>query len=153
VTVSFDSNILVYALAERDADPQHGIAVDLVERACGGRPVVLVLQVLAELYSVATRKYRTASDDALGYIQDLRLVLPVHAAEAVDLDRAVAAEQKHALSFWDALLWATAQRVGVRHLLTEDFQDGRTLGGVTFVNPFEPRNQALIDRELPPITP
>jgi predicted nucleic acid-binding protein len=33
-----------------------------------------------------------------------------------------------------------------RLLLSEDFQDGRTLGQVTFVDPFEPRNSALLDQ-------
>ena len=30
--------------------------------------------------------------------------------------------------------------------------DGRTLGGVTFVNPFAPANDALVDRILPPVS-
>jgi predicted nucleic acid-binding protein len=47
------------------------------------------------------------------------------------------------------MLWATADRVGVRYLLTEDFQDGRVLGGVTFVNPFEGGNEALFAKILP----
>lgn len=66
------------------------------------------------------------------------------------LDRAMGEGTQHRLSFWDALLWATADGAGVRYLLTEDYQDGRTLGEVTFVIPFEPRNQPLLDRELPP---
>jgi predicted nucleic acid-binding protein len=53
------------------------------------------------------------------------------------------------MSFWDALLWATADRIGVRHLLTEDFQDGRMLGGVTFVNPFNGANARLLAEILP----
>ena len=42
----------------------------------------------------------------------------------------------HRLAFWDAMLWASAQRAGVKHLFTEDFQDGFVLQGVTFVNAF-----------------
>jgi len=34
------------------------------------------------------------------------------------------------------MLWASAQRAGVRHLLIEGFQDGFALKGVTFINPF-----------------
>jgi predicted nucleic acid-binding protein len=47
------------------------------------------------------------------------------------------------------MLWASAQRAGVRHLLSEDFQDGVELEGVVFVNPFEPSNDELIDQILP----
>jgi hypothetical protein len=37
----------------------------------------------------------------------------------------------------------------VRYLLTEDFQDGRTLGGVTFVDPFQGENGRLLAQILP----
>jgi predicted nucleic acid-binding protein len=45
---------------------------------------------------------------------------------------------------------ATAERVGLSYLLTEDLQDGRRLGNLTIVNPFRPENSRLIDRILPP---
>jgi hypothetical protein len=35
---------------------------------------------------------------------------------------------KHQLAFWDAMLWASVQRAGTRHLLSEDFQDGIRIG-------------------------
>ena len=67
-----------------------------------------------------------------------------------DLSAALDAVKKHRLAFWDAMLWAAAQRAGVRHLLTEDLQDGFELEGVRFVNPFEPANDRLVDEILPP---
>ena len=67
-----------------------------------------------------------------------------------DLSAALDAVKKHRLAFWDAMLWAAAQRAGVRHLLTEDLQDGFELAGVRFVNPFEAANDRLIDEILPP---
>jgi predicted nucleic acid-binding protein len=76
-------------------------------------------------------------------------VLPVEAAVAEDLPAALAAAKEHRIAFWDAMLWAASRRLGVRHLFSEDMQDGRDLQGVRFVNPFEPRNDALIDRILP----
>jgi predicted nucleic acid-binding protein len=48
------------------------------------------------------------------------------------------------------MLWASAQRAGVRCLLTEDLQDGFILQGVKFVNPFKRANDLLIDEVLPP---
>jgi len=47
------------------------------------------------------------------------------------------------------MLWAAAQHAGVRHLLTENLQDGFALQGVRFVNPFERANDRLIDEILP----
>ena len=46
------------------------------------------------------------------------------------------------------MLWATADRVGVRFLLSEDFQVRRKLGGVTFLELFNPANSVLLEREL-----
>ena len=40
------------------------------------------------------------------------------------------------MSFWDSLIWAVAKEGGVPYLLTEDLDDGATLEGVRFVNPF-----------------
>jgi predicted nucleic acid-binding protein len=53
------------------------------------------------------------------------------------------------LAFWDAMLWASAQRAGVSRMLTEYLQDGFTLQDVTFINPFKRENNALIDKLLP----
>lgn len=56
--------------------------------------------------------------------------------------RGLDAMTRHGLSFWDALIWAaTAEnRIGV--IDTEDFQAGRTIDGVLFVNPFLPDDSA-----------
>ena len=54
------------------------------------------------------------------------------------------------ISFWDAMLWGAAQQAGVRHLFTEDLQDGFELAGVRFVDPFEAANNRLIDEVPPP---
>ena len=75
--------------------------------------------------------------------------IPVQAADDSDLSAALEAVRAHRLAFWDAMLWACAQRVGVRHLLTEDMQDGFVLQGVAFVNPFKRENDQLINKLLP----
>ena len=75
-------------------------------------------------------------------------MLAVHGADVQDFDRATRSD-RHGLSFWDALLWATADRIGVRYLLTEDFQDARVLGGVTFLDPFRDGNERLLAEILP----
>ena len=43
---------------------------------------------------------------------------------------------RHGLSFWDALIWSAAVECSVGIIYSEDFQDGRELEGVRFVNPF-----------------
>jgi predicted nucleic acid-binding protein len=51
-------------------------------------------------------------------------VQPVQGTEDDDLSTALDAVKNNQLAFWAAMLWAAAQRVGVRHLVTEDLQDG-----------------------------
>ena len=49
---------------------------------------------------------------------------------------ALGAVEQHHLSFWDALIWATARDAAVSVVFSEDFQHGRELDGVRFVDPF-----------------
>lgn len=57
--------------------------------------------------------------------------------------RALDAMSRHGLSFWDALIWAAAAENGAKVIYTEDFQDGRDIEGVQFVNPFLPDTQPM----------
>jgi len=147
--VSFDTNVLVYATASI-ADAKVVRARDLIARAMRAASSVLLLQTLAEFSDVALRKARIPVDDIRRTIDAWRAVLPVQAADNGDLLAALEAVRAHRLAFWDAMLWASARRAGVRHLLTEDMQDGFTLQGVTFIDPFKRENDQLIDNVLPP---
>jgi predicted nucleic acid-binding protein len=148
VTICFDTNVLAYAI-DATAGRRHGQAAEIVRAVTHSGRAVLILQTAAEFYAVATRKLETTPQDARAFLARLRAVLPVHGSAEPDLDKAMVATEHHGMSFWDAMLWATADRVGVRYLLTEDFQDGRTLGGVTFVDPFKSGNAGLLTEILP----
>jgi predicted nucleic acid-binding protein len=147
--ISFDTNVLVYATAAI-SDVKVVRARDLIARAMRAASSVLLLQTLAEFSSVAIRKARIPVQDVRRTIDAWRAVLPVQAADESDLLAALEAVRAHRLAFWDAMLWASAQRAGVRHLITEDLQDGFALRGVTFINPFKRENDQLIDVVLPP---
>ena len=125
-------------------------ARDLIARAMRAASSILLLQTLAEFGNVAIRKARIPVEDIRTTVDAWRAVLPVQAADNSDLSAALEAVRAHRLAFWDAMLWASAQRAGVRHLLTEDMQDGFTLQGVTFIDPFKRQNDQLIDDVLPP---
>ncbi len=149
--ISFDTNVLVYATAAL-ADDRVSRAQDLLARAMRATTAttsILLLQSLAEFSHVAIRKARIPANSVKTTIEAWLAVLPVQSADDSDLLRALEAVQAHRLPFWDAMLWASAQRAGVRHMLSEDFQDGFDLHGVTFINPFNPENNRLIDKLLP----
>jgi hypothetical protein len=65
------------------------------------------------------------------------------------LDEAMRGHASHGLQLWDAMLSATAERAGCRLVLTENFQDGRSLERVLFADPFDAENARLLDRAFP----
>ena len=147
--VSFDTNILIYATTSV-LDAKVLRSRDLIARAMRVGWTILMLQTLAEFANVAIRKAGIPIQDIRRTIDAWRAVLPIQAADDSDLAAALEAVRTHRLPFWDAMLLASAQRAGVRCLLTEDLQDGFILQGVRFVNPFKRANDRLIDEFLPP---
>jgi predicted nucleic acid-binding protein len=127
--VTFDTNLLlVYATASR-TDTKVMRARELVGRGMRAASSVLLLQTLAEFSNVALRKARIPVGDIRRIIDAWLAVLPIQAADDSDLMVALEVVRAHRMSFWDAMLWASARRAGVRHLLTEDLQDGFCVAG------------------------
>jgi predicted nucleic acid-binding protein len=141
--IAFDANVLVYA-SDPAAEDKHRLASAAIGQAILDGSLFLPLQVLGEFANVALRK--------LGHTPQVidELVLAWSAGARLDgyglgdVRRALQANQDHDLPFWDALVWAVCDRCGATTLATEDFQDGRRLGSVMFLNPFNPANAARL---------
>lgn len=125
----FDTNILVYATT---SDAKKLQAADCLKR--GG---IASVQVLNEFVHVARRKLRhdwPQIEFALGQFRDsLDDVVPVTLSTHIG---AVSLARDHGLSFYDALIVASAIEAGCDTLYSEDMQHGRTIGGLAVVNPF-----------------
>jgi predicted nucleic acid-binding protein len=134
--LTFDSNILIYA-ADRDAGSRHAAAGRLVARAARA-DCVLTLQALAEFFAVATRKKGVSTASAMAFVGGWQMVFRTVSATPETLRAAMHAVRDHRIGFWDAMLWAVAREAGCAYLLSENFQSGRALEGVTFVNPLAP---------------
>jgi predicted nucleic acid-binding protein len=145
--ISFDSNILVYA-ADREAGERHVAAGDLVERSIRRGNCIQTLQSFCEFFNVVTRKSGIEAGAAAAFVDGWRAVMLVEAATPADLGEAMRAVSVHRIGFWDAILWATARRAGVRILFSEDFQDGQTIEGVRILNPFAAHNAMRIEQTL-----
>lgn len=140
---TLDTNLLIYALAKQD-DAKHRTARKLVQQA-REHDCIITLQVLGEMFRALTGKLRHPVAEAMAAVDEWRGAVPIVAADEACLVDAMDAVARHRLSFWDAMLWATAKRAGCRLLLSEDGDDGRLLGGVTLVNPFaSPRAPLLV---------
>ena len=131
---TLDTNILFYSLDPNDAVKQQRArqVLALVREGRG----FLALQTLGELCNSTSRRRSDLAAGAHRFARFAEEVSTIVVAEPKDLPEALTAHQAHGLQFWDAMLWATARRNGCNVLLSEDFQDGRTLSGVTFRNPF-----------------
>lgn len=131
-----DTNVLVYARdgSEPDKQPRAHEWMASLWREREGR---LSFQVLQEYYVTVTRKLSPGIDreEAQADVRDLLAWRPV-GVDGPTLEAAWATERRFGLSFWDALIVASAQGAGCTSLLTEDLAHGRELDGVRVVNPF-----------------
>lgn len=132
--LTLDTNILIYAI-DRDAKEKHERAISIIDQAIQ-LDCVLTLQSLCEFYSAATRKKYAAHEEVSAFIKELMVVFPVITSSSKTLSLALKAIEGNGLSFWDALLWATAKENGCSLIISEDFQDRFILGGVKIKNPF-----------------
>ncbi len=125
----FDTNILVYTTTSDRRKQQAA--------ACLSRGGVASVQVLNEFVHVARRKLRTdwpLIELALGHFRaSLHDILPITLETH---DSAVALARDHGISFYDALIVASAIEAGCDVLYSEDMQHGRRIGGLAIVNPF-----------------
>jgi predicted nucleic acid-binding protein len=129
-----DTNVLVYA-NDSAAGGKYYVASELVERLSLDRKGVVSTQVLAEMYSVLTRKLRIQAEEAENILQSLEH-WPLHQPDHASLIRASQLHRRYQVPWWDALLINSAIELGCSTLWTEDLSDGQQFGPVTIRNPF-----------------
>ncbi len=132
---SLDANVFFYAIDANDPR-RHGRAAEIVERAAVEHDCVIALQAFCEFFAAATRKDGMTIAEAGAQVTDWQTLYTIAYPGPGSLQQAINAVAQHNLSFWDAMLWSVVKDAGVTVLLSEDFQDGRELGGVWFRNPF-----------------
>jgi predicted nucleic acid-binding protein len=134
--VFVDTNILLYA---RDAaEPaKQPVAAEWLAWLWGERLGRISTQVLSEYYVNVTRKLKPGLAPAHAW-EDVTALMAWR-PQVIDTDmlrQARDIERDWKLGWWDSLIVAAAQAQGCAMLLTEDFQAGAVIGGVTIRNPF-----------------
>ena len=131
-----DSNILIYA-HNADAGEKHRVAGALLRDLWEARDGRLSTQVLQEFYVNVTRKIKhpLPRAEAREIIRNYALWVE-HPTTATTVARASELEELAQLSFWDALIVASAEAHGAHELISEDLQHGQTIAGVRVRNPF-----------------
>lgn len=133
---TLDTNILIYSVDRRVAWKQD-VALDIIKRArlldCW-----LTLQAVSEFYSVATRKRFVDMQRAAELAGAWLSIFPTASAVLGTVRKALPTAAAGRLSYWDALLVATAAEAGCAAILSEDMGDGMRIEGVEIINPFTP---------------
>lgn len=133
--VFVDTNILIYA-HDADAGVKRERAIQKLRRLWESDMGRLSVQVLQEFYVNATQKLRTPVARSTA-----REVVSTYGAwirEPTTTDtvlRATDIAEMAQLSFWDALIVASAEQAGAAQLYSEDLNDGQSIAGVKVINP------------------
>jgi predicted nucleic acid-binding protein len=131
-----DTNILIYAY-DLDAGSKHNKAGTILENLWQERTGVLSTQVLQEFYVNVTRKiaYPLTRAKARRIIENY-LVWQVEQNSPESILLASEIEERYLLSFWDALIVASARIAKASKILTEDLNHGQIVEGICIENPF-----------------
>lgn len=128
----FDTNVLIYALAE--ADPRSQRAEALL--ADGG---TVSVQILNEFVSVTRRKMRLSWKEVTDALDAIRVLCGSPLSITTELhEAALRIAQRHRYEIYDALVAAAALQAGCTVLYSEDLQDGQVLNRQLHIrNPFK----------------
>ena len=130
-----DTNVLVYAEAS-DVPAKQRMALDLLKQLFESTTGVLSTQVLQEYCNVAIKKLKLPLAHIRAQLDlyeqfEVVQVTPTIIRAGLDL------HQTRSVSFYDAIVLASAQTAGCSVLLSEDMNAGKLVGGVRVENPFE----------------
>lgn len=137
--VFVDANILIYA-HDKDAGEKNSIALAIVKNLWESRKGVLSNQVLQEFYVGVTRKIqKPISKSEAREILRAYMCWSIKEISPASIIRATEIEEKHRISFWDALVIVAAYEAKCEKILTEDLNPGQIIEGVLIENPFKPK--------------
>jgi predicted nucleic acid-binding protein len=132
----FDTNVLVH-LFDADAPDEQARAREALQVSLERGVAVVSTQVLQEFFVTVTHKLArplpaAEAESALRRLMELPVV-------QVDPDLTLAAAvsaRRDRISFWNALILATASAAGCGEVLSGDLEHGRSFGRVRVVDPF-----------------
>ena len=133
--VFVDTNILVYA-HDRDAGSKREKAARALDRLWDERLGRLSAQVLQEFYVTVTKGHSTSAARASAReVVSMYAPWVQHPTTPETILRATELAELAEVSFWDALILASAEQAGASQLYSEDLNAGQTIAGVKIVNP------------------
>lgn len=132
-----DTNIFVYSF-DRTSPKKSLRARQLIRQAIQTRTGIVSYQVVQEFFNVALRRFAhpMTSSDAEQYLSaTFRPLLAVHSSHALYGD-SLRLVERFKLSWYDALIVASAIESECNLLYSEDFQHEQRFGKLQICNPF-----------------
>ena len=132
-----DTTVLVYAL-DSAAGTRHSAARRWTTALWQSRRGRVSVQVLQELYFTLTRKHQPGlpPHDAQVEVRAFLPWMPIEITPSI-LERAWHVESRFQLSWWDALIVASAQAGGCRYLLGDRLPHGQEIDGLLVQSPYQ----------------
>jgi predicted nucleic acid-binding protein len=139
-TALVDTNVLVYRFDPRFPRKQE-IANELLRAGIADGSLQLPHQAVVEFVAAVKRPISGGDPlltpaDALREAEELLSQFDLLYPDEELLRLALRGVATYQLSWFDAHMWAYAERFGLEELLSEDFQHGRIYGTVEVTNPF-----------------
>ena len=130
-----DTNVLVYA-HDADQPAKRALARRVLDELWKERTGALSVQVLQEFYVTVTQKIpkpltAAAAQEIVGAYSPW-----CRETGAAEISTAFRIESESRISFWDALIFASALKAGAERVVTEDLNPGQVISGVRVENPF-----------------
>jgi predicted nucleic acid-binding protein len=136
-----DTNILLYAVDQRDLVKRRAARQFLISLSRGPSPTFLLWQVACE-FLAQLRRWHTIGMLVPGepelYLRFARRLFTLLAPAEPVLDQALYLFTRHSLSHWDSMLVAACIEAGIDTLYTENMGAPRQIESVQLVNPFVP---------------
>jgi predicted nucleic acid-binding protein len=132
-----DTNIFAYSF-DSDAPAKQKRARDLILHGIKTRKAVVSYQVVQEFFNLALRKFSHPMNiaEAEQYLQTIfQPLLAVQSSQTL-FSQALRLEDKHRLSWCDALIVAAAVESQCAILYSEDMHDGHRFEELQIKNPF-----------------
>ncbi len=136
-----DTNILLYAVDQRDLAKRRAARQFLISLSRASSPSVFLWQVACELLAQLRRwqsvRLLVPREPEL-YLRFARRLFPLETPKEPVLDWALHLHSRYSLSHWDSMLVAACIEAGVDTLYTEDMGAPRQIETVRLINPFTP---------------
>lgn len=132
----FDTNMLVYAATNQE--PQKGdIARELIQHALEvNHDGVISVQVMTEFANVMKTRFNAAVTEIDEWVSQFYPLLVTEVTMDV-VRNALYIKEEYGIQFYDALIVATAEKLGCHEIVTEDLNPNQTYRGMAVVNPFK----------------